>query len=29
MAREPKYGVTLNGWDRLLAALEANAAEFP
>src|SRR4051794_11497681 len=29
MAREPKYGVTLNGWDRLLAALEANAPEFP
>lgn len=29
MAREPKYGMTLNGWDRLLAALEANAAEFP
>jgi hypothetical protein len=29
MAREPKYGVTLNGWDRLLAALEANATEFP
>jgi hypothetical protein len=29
MAREPKYGVTLNGWDRLLASLEANAADFP
>ncbi|HEX4494506.1 MAG TPA: hypothetical protein VIE43_02465 [Thermoanaerobaculia bacterium] len=29
MAREPKYGVTLNGWERLLASLEANAADFP
>ena len=29
MAREPKYGVTLNGWERLLASLEANAQEFP
>lgn len=29
MAREPKYGVTLNGWERLLASLEANARDFP
>jgi hypothetical protein len=27
MAREPKYGVTFNGWERLAARLEANAAE--
>lgn len=27
MAREPKYGVTFNGWERLMARLEANAAE--
>jgi hypothetical protein len=29
MARDPKYGVTLNGWERLLAAFEANAGDFP
>jgi hypothetical protein len=29
MAREPKYGVTLNGWERLMASLEANAQDFP
>lgn len=29
MAREPKYGVTLNGWERLLASLEANAGDLP
>ncbi|HET9210622.1 MAG TPA: hypothetical protein VFR03_09500 [Thermoanaerobaculia bacterium] len=29
MAREPKYGVTLNGWERLLASLEANAPDLP
>jgi hypothetical protein len=29
MAREPKYGVTLNGWERLLISLEANAGDFP
>ena len=29
MAREPKYGVTLNGWERLLASCEANAKDFP
>jgi hypothetical protein len=29
MAREPKYGVTINGWERLLASLEANAKDFP
>ena len=28
MAREPKYGVTVNGWERLLASFEANAADF-
>jgi hypothetical protein len=28
-ARELKYGVTLNGWERLLASLEANAQDFP
>ena len=28
MARELKYGVTTNGWERLLAALEANAQDF-
>lgn len=29
MAREPQYGVTLNGWERLLLALEAKKNEFP
>jgi len=29
MAREPKYGVTLNGWERLLGSLETNAGDFP
>jgi hypothetical protein len=29
MAREPKYGITLNGWERLLASLEANGQDFP
>ncbi|MFL6263644.1 MAG: hypothetical protein ACJ76Y_28455 [Thermoanaerobaculia bacterium] len=29
MAREPQYGVTLNGWERLLASMEANAQDFP
>jgi hypothetical protein len=29
MPREPKYGVTLNGWERLLASLDANAQDFP
>jgi hypothetical protein len=29
MAREPKYGVTINGWERLLASLEANGKDFP
>jgi hypothetical protein len=29
MAKEPKYGVTLNGWERLMASLEANAQDFP
>ena len=29
MAREPKYGVTFNGWDRLVASLEANTQDFP
>ena len=29
MARELKYGVTINGWERLLAAFVANADDFP
>ena len=29
MAREPQYGVTLNGWERLLLSLEAKKNEFP
>jgi hypothetical protein len=29
MAKEPKYGATLNGWERLLASMEANAQDFP
>jgi hypothetical protein len=29
MAREPQYGVTINGWERLLASLEANSKDFP
>ena len=29
MAREPKYGITINGWERLLAAFMANAEDFP
>ena len=29
MAREPKYGTTLNGWERLLTSMEANAQDFP
>ncbi|MFP5286692.1 MAG: hypothetical protein ACLGI9_13200 [Thermoanaerobaculia bacterium] len=29
MAREPKYGVTFNGWERLMIRLEANAQDFP
>jgi hypothetical protein len=29
MAREPKYGITINGWERLLAAFAANAGDFP
>jgi hypothetical protein len=29
MARDPQYGVTINGWERLLAAFAANAADFP
>jgi hypothetical protein len=29
MAREPKYGVTINGWERLLTSLESNAGDFP
>jgi hypothetical protein len=28
MAKEPKYGVTLNGWERLLTSMEANAEDF-
>jgi hypothetical protein len=29
MAREPQYGVTINGWERLLTSLEANSKDFP
>ena len=29
MAREPQYGVTFNGWERLLASMEANGKDFP
>ena len=29
MAREPKYGVTFNGWERLMIRLEANAQDSP
>jgi hypothetical protein len=29
MARELKYGVTINGWERLLVAFAANAEDFP
>ncbi|MFL6259549.1 MAG: hypothetical protein ACJ76Y_07555 [Thermoanaerobaculia bacterium] len=28
MAREPKYGTTLNGWQRLLTSIEANPQDF-
>ncbi len=28
MAREPKYGTTLNGWQRLLTSMEANPQDF-
>ena len=28
MSREPQYGVTLNGWERLLTSMEANAEDF-
>ena len=29
MAKELKYGVTLNSWETLLASLEANGGDFP
>ena len=29
MAREPQYGVTINGWERLLVPLEANKQDLP
>ena len=29
MAREPLYGVTVNGWERLLVALAANIQDLP
>jgi hypothetical protein len=29
MAKEPKYGATLNGWEHLLASMETNAQDFP
>jgi hypothetical protein len=28
MAREPKYGATLNGWEHLLTSMETNADDF-
>src|SRR5436305_6070985 len=28
MAKEPKYGATLNGWERLLTSMEANPEDF-
>ena len=28
MARDLTYGITINGWERLLASLEANAEDF-
>jgi hypothetical protein len=29
MAREPQYGVTVNGWERLLISLETNSQDLP
>lgn len=29
MARDPKYGITFAGWERLLTSMEANAQDFP
>ena len=29
MARDPQYGVTINGWERLLVPLEANKQDLP
>lgn len=29
MARDPQYGVTINGWERLVVPMEANAQDFP
>ena len=29
MPRDPQYGVTVNGWDRLLVPLEANKQDLP
>ena len=29
MAREPKYGATINSWERLLERLESNLDDFP
>src|SRR4051812_36964329 len=28
MAKEPKYGATLNGWERLLASMDSNPEDF-
>ena len=28
MAKEPQYGATLNGWERLLTSMEANGEDF-
>ncbi|HEX7185455.1 MAG TPA: hypothetical protein VF756_26770 [Thermoanaerobaculia bacterium] len=29
MARDPKYGITLNGWERLGVSMEINAQDLP
>jgi len=29
MARDPLYGVTINGWEQLATSMEANAEDFP
>jgi hypothetical protein len=29
MARDPQYGVTINGWERLVGPMAANAQDFP
>lgn len=29
MARDPQYGVTINGWERLATSMETNAQDIP